>query len=68
LGARNLLVGTIDARYQIKIADLGLARQISSSYYEASDHIFPVKWSPPEVILHRKFSTKSGTIYFFDMF
>jgi len=59
LAARNLLVTQSDGRFTVKIADLGLSRQVENDVYHASDKSFPVKWSPPEVIEHRQFTTKS---------
>jgi serine/threonine protein kinase len=44
LGARNLLVSESDGRYIVKLADLGLSRDIINDIYEASeDNTFPVK-------------------------
>jgi len=59
LGARNLLVANIDELYVVKISDFGLSREVSDSYYLASDGIFAVKWAAPETIAHRYFSHKS---------
>jgi len=44
----------------VKIADFGLSREIEEDAYNASDvSLFPIKWSPPEVIQHRIFSIAS---------
>jgi serine/threonine protein kinase len=42
-----------------QISDLGMSREIGGDVYSSSDNNFPVKWSPPEVINHRQYSTKS---------
>ena len=60
LAARNVLVTEIDKRYIVKIADLGMGREVDAGFYLAADKTaFPVKWSAPEVIEDRKFSIKS---------
>jgi len=59
LAARNLLVTEVEGSYIVKISDLGLSREIENDVYNAKDNSFPVKWSPPEVILHRQFTSKS---------
>jgi len=59
LGARNLLVSEADGRYVIKLADLGLSREVKDDLYQATDNTFPVKWSPPEVIERRQYTSKS---------
>jgi len=59
LGSRNLLVATTDEGYIVKIADLGLSREVNENIYVSTDTLFPVKWSPPEVIQHREFTVKS---------
>jgi len=43
------------------VADLGLSREIVTGVdvYQAKDSMFPVKWSPPEVIEYRQFTHKS---------
>lgn len=44
----------------VKLGDFGLSRSLSSSYYQAStDFRFPVRWTSPESIQHKKFSIKS---------
>jgi len=49
-----------DNVYVVKIADLGLSREVKNDYYDATtSSSFPVKWSPPEVIERRHFTTKS---------
>jgi len=53
------LVTETDGRYVVKIADLGLSREVQDNLYESSDDTFPVKWSPPEVIKYRQFSSAS---------
>ncbi len=46
---------TINSAHRL---DFGLSRQVEN-YYASADTVFPVKWSPPEVIERRKFSAKS---------
>ncbi|CAH2315664.1 tyrosine- kinase BTK [Pelobates cultripes] len=57
LAARNCLVagdGTV------KVSDFGLSRYVLDDEYTSSlGSKFPVRWSPPEVILYSKFSSKS---------
>jgi len=65
LGARNLLVSESDGRFIVKLADLGLSRDIVNDVYEATDDsTFPVKWSPPEVIIRRQYTAKSDVFSF----
>ncbi|XP_057710570.1 tyrosine-protein kinase Tec isoform X2 [Corythoichthys intestinalis] len=57
LGARNCLVN--DA-LEVKVSDFGMARYVLDDQYTSSlDCKFPVKWSPPEVFNHCRFSSKS---------
>jgi len=60
LSARNVLVNEEEGKYQAKLSDFGLSKQVSeaSFYGEDSDGV-PVKWSPPEVLRFRKFSFQS---------
>lgn len=61
LAIRNLLV-TIHGqnnKYLIKIADFGLSRNIDTNYYQASNSVFPVKWTAPEAVEKGKFSSMS---------
>ncbi|XP_075040776.1 tyrosine-protein kinase BTK isoform X2 [Mixophyes fleayi] len=57
LAARNCLVaegGTV------KVSDFGLSRYVMDDEYTSSlGSKFPVRWSPPEVLLYSKFSSKS---------
>ncbi|XP_069842478.1 tyrosine-protein kinase BTK [Dendropsophus ebraccatus] len=57
LAARNCLVagdGTV------KVSDFGLSRYVLDDEYTSSlGSKFPVRWSPPEVLLYSKFSSKS---------
>ncbi|CAF4156007.1 unnamed protein product [Rotaria socialis] len=58
LAARNVLL----AETRIcKIADFGLARDLTQTYYyrKQTDGRVPVKWMSPEALFDRKFSTKS---------
>ncbi|KAI3384551.1 hypothetical protein SNEBB_003618 [Seison nebaliae] len=56
LAARNCLVGE---KGRVKVADFGLARFVENNYFAQEGAKFPVKWSAIEVLLFRKFSTKS---------
>ncbi|XP_041697521.1 tyrosine-protein kinase BTK isoform X2 [Coregonus clupeaformis] len=57
LAARNCLV---DTNGTIKVTDFGLSRYVLDDEYTSSaGSKFPVRWSPPEVLLFCKFSSKS---------
>ncbi|XP_041930913.1 tyrosine-protein kinase BTK [Alosa sapidissima] len=57
LAARNCLVA---ANGTIKVTDFGLSRYVLDDEYTSSAGTkFPVRWSPPEVLLYCKFSSKS---------
>ncbi|XP_035287514.1 tyrosine-protein kinase BTK-like [Anguilla anguilla] len=57
LAARNCLV---DSNGTIKVTDFGLSRYVLDDEYTSSaGSKFPVRWSPPEVLLYSKFSSKS---------
>ncbi|KAK3874870.1 hypothetical protein Pcinc_020190 [Petrolisthes cinctipes] len=57
LAARNVLIGD---KIQVKIADFGMARVIKEGYYEKrSNDGLPVKWTAPEALDQRYFTTKS---------
>ena len=58
LAARNCLVG---AENIVKVADFGLARYVIDDQYTSNGGAkFPIKWSPPEVLL-----CSSCTFYLF---
>ncbi|CAF3615656.1 unnamed protein product [Rotaria sp. Silwood1] len=63
LAARNCLIN--DNKNIVKVSDFGMARQMSSSssssmfYQEKYDKPFPLRWSSPEVLINRKYSSKS---------
>lgn len=60
LAARNLLCVQQRDRIVVKVADFGLSKISDTGTYDAkSDQKFPVKWSPPEVILNFRFSKAS---------
>ncbi|XP_057204923.1 tyrosine-protein kinase BTK isoform X1 [Triplophysa rosa] len=57
LAARNCLV---DSNGTIKVTDFGLSRYVlDDEYLSSAGSKFPVRWSPPEVLLYCKFSSKS---------
>ncbi|KAG7484220.1 hypothetical protein MATL_G00047030 [Megalops atlanticus] len=57
LAARNCLVA---ANGTIKVTDFGMSRYVLDDEYTSSvGSKFPVRWSPPEVLLYCKFSSKS---------
>ncbi|KAJ8385700.1 hypothetical protein AAFF_G00183000 [Aldrovandia affinis] len=57
LAARNCLV---DSNGTIKVTDFGLSRYVLDDEYTSSlGSKFPVRWSPPEVLLFCRFSSKS---------
>uniref|UniRef100_A0A8D0HDW7 Tyrosine-protein kinase n=1 Tax=Sphenodon punctatus TaxID=8508 RepID=A0A8D0HDW7_SPHPU len=57
LAARNCLVNNEGT---VKVSDFGLSRYVLDDEYTSSlGSKFPVRWSPPEVLLYSKFSSKS---------
>lgn len=56
LATRNCLVGEGEV---IKVADYGLARFTDDCFIAHPQSQFPVKWSAPEVIKYRSYSSKS---------
>ena len=59
LAARNVLVNT---NLACKVADFGLSRELDNtqdSEYETQGGKIPVRWTAPEAITYRKFSTAS---------
>ncbi|KAF2361711.1 Serine-threonine/tyrosine-protein kinase catalytic domain [Trinorchestia longiramus] len=58
LSARNCLVGK---QLRIKISDFAVTRSLyASDYWNIEDRLLlPIRWMPPESILHARFSTKS---------
>ncbi|KAL4631630.1 tyrosine-protein kinase BTK [Arapaima gigas] len=57
LAARNCLVDSLGT---VKVTDFGLSRYVLDDEYTSSaGSKFPVRWSPPEVLLYCKFSSKS---------
>ncbi|XP_032238020.2 ephrin type-B receptor 1 isoform X2 [Nematostella vectensis] len=56
LAARNILV---TETLVCKVADFGLSRELEDSAYETSGGKIPVRWTAPEAIKYRKFSTSS---------
>jgi ephrin-B len=57
LAARNIL---LDKNMKCKIADFGLARDLSDeSYYKSHGKKIPIRWTAPEAILYKTYSTMS---------
>ncbi|KAK3730312.1 hypothetical protein QZH41_015353, partial [Actinostola sp. cb2023] len=56
LAARNILV---TETLVCKVADFGLSRELEDSAYETKGGKIPVRWTAPEAIKFRKFSTSS---------
>ncbi|XP_077466516.1 tyrosine-protein kinase BTK [Stigmatopora argus] len=57
LAARNCCV---DGNGTVKVTDFGLSRYVLDDEYTSSaGSKFPVRWSPPEVLLYCRFSSKS---------
>ncbi|XP_065899838.1 uncharacterized protein [Dysidea avara] len=57
LAARNILVASDDV---CKIADFGMARDVSDdTYYVSTGGKIPLKWTAPEAIFYKKYSTQS---------
>ncbi|KAL4679578.1 hypothetical protein H8959_009228 [Pygathrix nigripes] len=57
LAARNCLVSSTCT---VKISDFGMTRYVLDDEYVSSfGSKFPIKWSPPEVFLFNKYSSKS---------
>uniref|UniRef100_A0ABI7Y7A8 Protein kinase domain-containing protein n=1 Tax=Felis catus TaxID=9685 RepID=A0ABI7Y7A8_FELCA len=55
--ARNCLVNDQGV---VKVSDFGLSRYVLDDEYTSSvGSKFPVRWSPPEVLMYSKFSSKS---------
>ncbi|XP_026530501.1 tyrosine-protein kinase BTK [Notechis scutatus] len=55
--ARNCLV---NEQGVVKVSDFGLSRYVlDDDYISSVGTKFPVRWSPPEVLLYSKFSSKS---------
>uniref|UniRef100_A0AAY4AK34 Tyrosine-protein kinase n=1 Tax=Denticeps clupeoides TaxID=299321 RepID=A0AAY4AK34_9TELE len=57
LAARNCLVSEQNV---VKVSDFGMTRYVlDDQYISSTGSMFPVKWSPPEVVLFSKYSSKS---------
>ncbi|XP_065175713.1 uncharacterized protein LOC135805583 isoform X1 [Sycon ciliatum] len=56
LAARNIM---LDADETCKIGDFGMSRGMEADHYESSGGVIPVKWSAPEAIEYRSFSSAS---------
>ncbi|XP_035281672.1 tyrosine-protein kinase TXK isoform X2 [Anguilla rostrata] len=57
LAARNCLVSDKNV---VKVCDFGMTRYVLDNQYTSSTgSMFPVKWSPPEVLHFNKYSSKS---------
>jgi len=60
LALRNILAEEKSDGYLVKLSDFGLSREVKESYYIGQVATkFPVKWSAPEVLQWRKYSSKS---------
>ena len=60
LAARNILVVAKGKELICKIADFGLSRNLDDeNYYISKGGMVPVKWTAPEAILYKKYSTAS---------
>lgn len=65
LAARNVL---LDSNLDLKIANLGLCRDIySAEYFSFHGQLIPLRWMPPEAVLEDEFSSK-GDIWSFGCF
>ena len=43
-----------------QVADFGMSRDLEANYYyKAKGGMIPVKWTAPEAILYKKYTTKS---------
>ena len=50
----------LNQTFSSKIADFGLSKDISTDYYyKPKGGRVPVRWTAPEAILYKKYSTKS---------
>ena len=58
LATRNCLVSR---SFQVKISDFGLSQDVySTDYFKMGDaELLPIRWMPPEAILHAKFTIQS---------
>jgi serine/threonine protein kinase len=57
VSARNVL---LSSELRGKISDFGMSREAEESeYYQSRGGLLPVRWCAPEVLEHRKFSSKS---------
>ncbi|XP_065833062.1 uncharacterized protein [Oscarella lobularis] len=56
LAARNVF---LDYEFTCKIGDFGLARDLDDDYYVVSGGKIPVKWTAPEALSRRKYTTSS---------
>jgi len=68
LACRNLLVSRSASRYVVKISDFGLAKHFIPTaaipYYVSTETLLPIKWSAPEVLTWKRFSTASDVFSF----
>lgn len=61
LAARNILLDEYDGDLICKISDFGLSRHFikDNEYYTSRGGNIPIRWTAPEAIMSRKYSTQS---------
>ena len=62
LAARNCMLTSTDRKYRtVKIGDFGLSKDLyGKNYYTmGNDSQLPIRWMPPEFLLHSTLSTKT---------
>jgi len=56
LASRNILLGS---KRRAQISDFGMSRETSDYYTTGKSNPIPFRWSPPEVLLSRKYTVQS---------
>ncbi len=69
MACRNLLVTALqstaenvkikETNFVVKIADFGMSRVLENHYYNVQSNAIPLRWSAPEVMQKRQFSSQS---------